>query len=73
MDGSTLLDRESLDLLTSGEEVLRSVGFGFLSVCGEKNLSFRAWLRELGLRESFPGLVPGGKGMGFVSRRGSCL
>lgn len=38
-----------------------------------RNLSSQAWPRERGLQESSPGLVPGGKGMGSASRRGSCL
>lgn len=41
--GSSPSVRDSLDLLTSGEEVWRSVAFGFLSVCGKKPIS-PAWI-----------------------------
>lgn len=60
--------RESLDLLTSGEEVLRSVGFGFLSVCKKKPvfpaLAAGAWSsrgapRDCGLEErEWPLCIP---------------
>lgn len=44
-----------MDLLTSGEEVLRSVGFGFLSVWGGK----KTCLSERGCGSLVSGELPG--------------